>query len=170
MKRGLIVLLFAGVSQVFQSCSLFQQTKSSTWSAAMKTKEKSSKVEQLNTLDKSLGWSFATSDDSLNMASRVVIWPRGEFHFSPQDGFYGMAEKVVISGTLKSGSKVLEEKIQQEEQYQSASLKAEQVKSMQQEQKDRIKESVPMWSWWWFLLLLPLLLGLRWIRHAYKSW
>lgn len=168
MRRAVVLLTLFCFSQLFIACSLLQKTKTSSSGAAMKIREESSKVEQFNTLDKSLGWSRSVSNDSLNAASTVVIWPKGKFSFSPLDGFSGTAAQIMISGTLKKGSKVFEEKIQQKAKYKDSSLMEERFKSIQTDQQDTIKEVFPVFSWWWLWVVIPLLFGLRWLSMNYK--
>ncbi|MCX2453626.1 hypothetical protein OQX61_20310 [Pedobacter sp. PLR] len=134
----------------------------------MKTKEESVKTAQLNTRNQSVGWSLSRMDDSLNSSSVVVIWPKGEFSFSPSGGFSGMAEKIEITGAIKSGRKLTQERIGLKEQSRDISLKEENTKAITAAQKDTIKERFPVSGWWWVLLLIPLLLGLRWLFSTGK--
>lgn len=169
MRRAVVLHTLFCFSQLFIACSLLQKTNTSSSGAALKIREESSTVEQFHTLDKSLTWSRSVDNDSLNVVSTVVIWPKGKFSFSPLDGFSGMAEQVMISGTLKKGSKVLEEKIQEQAEYKDSSLMEEGFKSIQTDQQDTIKEVFPVFAWWWLWLVIPLLFGLRWLSSNYKK-
>lgn len=168
MKRGFFIPIGICLFQCSIGCSLFQKTRSSSLRSAMKTKEESTKSVQLKTMYQRVGWSLSSIDDSLNSSSTVVIWPKGEFSFSPLGGFSGMAEKVMISGQLKSGHKAVEEKIQVAEQHQAAQLKEEQGKVVDGSRKETIKERFPVSGWWWCVIIIPILFALRWAYNNYQ--
>lgn len=159
MRRGIFTLCCI---TLFYGCGLFQRTKTSNLRSVLESKEESVKTAQLNTKYQSVGWSLSRMDDSLNSSSKVVIWPKGEFSFSPSGGFSGMAEKVVITGQLNSGRKQVAEEIQLTEQTDQLLLKDAETNEVLKDEKERIKERFPV-SGWWLLLLIPILLGLNWL-------
>lgn len=163
MRRAYFTLLCI---QVFYGCGLFQNTKTSTFRSAMKSEEESVKNAELNASHQSVGWSMSLSDDSLSSTSTVVIWPKGEFTYSPSTGFLGTAEKVVLTETSKSGRKILEEQLKLEEVNKSVFLKEQQAKTVSADQKERVRVTK---SQWWILLLIPVLLLLFWLlRNVWK--
>lgn len=163
MKRAFFTLL---CMLLFYSCGLFQKTQTSTRKSAMKSEEASVKNAEMNTRNQSVGWSITTINDSLNSSSRVVIWPKGEFDFSPVTGFRGMAEKVVLTETSKFGAKVMEEHVKLEEENKTVLLKEQHTKTMSDDQKEKVKETK---SQWWFLLLILVFLFLLWaLRNVLK--
>ncbi|WP_316820849.1 hypothetical protein [Pedobacter gandavensis] len=162
MKREVFTLFC--IAHCFSACSLFQKTSTSTLRSAMKAEEKSVRTAQLKSMNQSLGWSLSVRDDSLNSSSTVVIWPKGEFSFSPLTGFSGMADRVMITGTLKSGQQMREEKVQLQKQAETIAIKAINERSVERNQKEKIKERFPISGWWLVLLLIPLFFVLKRIK------
>ncbi|WP_316752048.1 hypothetical protein [Pedobacter gandavensis] len=154
---------------LFLGCGLFQKSKITNLKSLRESKVEKVKTAQLNTRNQSLGWSLSSIDDSLYSSSTVLIWPKGEFSFSPSAGFSGMADKVVISGQLKSGRKRVAGEINLEEESKAISLKEANIKASKTAEKETIKERFPVSGWWWVLLLIPLFIGLRWFHSKYKS-
>ncbi|MBB2150542.1 hypothetical protein [Pedobacter gandavensis] len=163
MRRAYFILLFI---LVFYGCGIFQNTETGTLRSALKSEEESVKNAELNASHQSVGWSMSLSDDSLNSSSTVVIWPKGEFTYSPSTGFWGTAEKVVLTETSKSGRKILEEQVKLEEVNKRVLVHEQQVKTVSADQKERVRVTK---SQWWILLLIPVLLLLFWgLRNVWK--
>ncbi|WP_316746916.1 hypothetical protein [Pedobacter gandavensis] len=95
MKR-LWLLLLAGIT----GCGLFKNT-------AKSSKEVASEATVLRFYS-----------DSSSYQEEVLIWPKGEFSYSPGTGFFGEAEKVQVKGTgyrAKLGAEMSSEKYAAEE-------------------------------------------------------
>lgn len=85
--------------------------------------------------------------DSSDFGYSLQIWPRGTFSYSPEDGFSGEADKVLVTGKGKSGSvstgltNILERdkgKIRQNLKQHTKNVRDEKQKS---------KKTSPSWKW-----------------------
>lgn len=105
--------------------------------------------------------------DSAEMAFTLEIWPKGQFSFSPKNGFAGEAEKVLLRGyalQTKALSQVLN--VAQSE-LASHQLKRQEKVVLQSESKQKEVASTPSFKWVFALALFLIVVALAWsIRRA----
>ncbi len=100
-----LLIAFAMVLSLLQSCSLLRSAKAETeknqQSTASSNQRKLDATRILNTNQRVFEWKL----DSTNTQSILQIWPKGQFTFSPVTGFKGEAEKIqLVSGTQRSAA------------------------------------------------------------------
>jgi hypothetical protein len=138
--------LFGGCILLITNCNLFKNTATDL----RKSHELSTAITQVRSEEQkdwlSRSGSVSFHQDSSNQDYAIRIWPRGVFTFSPEKGFTGEADRVLVTGKAKTGSSSSETttalqqdkgKIQQE-----LNLKKKDVS----EQKLKLKKSVPSWK------------------------
>ncbi|MDO7744095.1 MAG: hypothetical protein MUP99_09985, partial [Pedobacter sp.] len=97
-------LFAAGLVVVSASCGMFKNTENSN----SKSRQQSSYElnhsisEEKDWLSKSGSLTFYV--DSTNQDYTIQLWPVGRFSYSPEKGFTGEAQRILITDKSKSGS------------------------------------------------------------------
>ena len=141
--RGCIAMTIIMLS----SCALFKTTKkdvalderSSKWEWSGKRVVNSSMERNSN--------SFLLRRDSGTKTFSVRIWPKGEFTFSVEHGFEGIADSMAWYGT---GKGVSTSSSQQQSQEKNKITAETSVKAKSAERTDQSKTTTESWiSWKW---------------------
>ena len=156
---GLFVIL--GLLML-QACGLLQKTSRNSSIFALKDKEEIRMDHQSKTIDQQEVRSLILRNDSLDSYSQTEIWPKGRFDLSPEKGFSGEAEKVLIRRKEKFGSRSLENKEEVKQQMEVSRQAQVQLKTKDFSRKNMEKKSTPFSGW--YLLLLLILLIFIWYR------
>lgn len=94
MKGAIYMILLLLVC----SCSVFKNTRSATDHNQLQvTQKEDAKLQVQKNWIRDTG-SFTFYTDSANRNYAVQLWPKGAFTYSPDKGFTGEAEKVLIAG------------------------------------------------------------------------
>jgi hypothetical protein len=147
---------------ILQACSLFQKTTKNSSIATLKDKEEIRMDDQSKATYQQEGRSLILRNDSLDSYSQTEIWPKGRFDLSPEKGFSGQAEKVLIRRKGKFGSRIMEKKEEVKQQMEVSRQVQSQLKTKDFSQKDMEKKRSPFSGW--YLLLLLILLIFIWYR------
>jgi hypothetical protein len=132
---------------ILQACGLLQKTSRNSSVTGWKDKEEirignqSKAVHQLETS------SLILRNDSSDSYSQTEIWPKGRFELSPEKGFSGEAEKVLIHKKGKSGTRIIEKKKEIKQQLEESRQAQSQLKTKDFSQKDIEKKSFPVSAW-----------------------
>ena len=108
--------------------------------------ETSLQLQEHHNLDSKAG-QLSVYKDSSNLQYSIQIWPRGTVSFSPETGFAGEAEKILIKGKAAVG-KVASSLNTVEQHHQS-----NQQVVLRQKAKDvlhqmsKVVKSSPAWKW-----------------------
>ncbi|NQX43170.1 hypothetical protein SAMN05421820_11585 [Pedobacter steynii] len=156
---GLFVIL--GLLML-QACGLLRKTSRNSSIATLQDKEEIRMDSQSKAIDQQEGRSLILRNDSLDSYSQTEIWPKGRFDLSPEKGFSGQAEKVLIRRKGKFGSRSLEKKEEVKQQIEESKQAQSQLKTKDFSQKDMEKKSSSFSGW--YLLLLLILLIFIWYR------
>ena len=95
---------------LMQGCKLFKEVKTTAYTddeqAKVKARSNLSLDHNAQTEQHFLEWKL----DSLNSTEVLQIWPRGRFTFSPERGFEGEADRLVLTSGSKNVATVLQRK------------------------------------------------------------
>ena len=101
--RRLVFLIYICLL-LLSSCKLFKEVRTVAHSDTQITTEQKqgtiAAAQQMSTDQHFLEWKLDSSANS----SAVQIWPIGKFKFSPELGFEGSAEKVLLSGNFRKNT------------------------------------------------------------------
>ena len=160
MKRLLIICLIS-----ISGCALLKTTQKSINEASVsEDKQKTIKASEANTnMNRYEGSSFST--DSTADGYQIVVKPKGRFSFSPEDGFAGEAESVLISGWRKGVKNRLENSSADEQSSTKREVELKENTSSNHSVNQEIKASFFNWK---VLLVAFILLSLAfflvWLR------
>jgi len=149
---------------ILQACGLLQKTSKNSSISVLKDKEEIRMDDQSKTIDQQENRSLILRNDSLDSYSQTEIWPKGRFDLSPEKGFSGQAEKVLILRKGKSGSRSVEKKEEVKQQIEESRQAQSQLKTKDFSQKDMEKKSFPFSGWYW----LPILGLLAFLWYRFK--
>lgn len=85
--------------------------------------------------------------DTGNSSYAIQIWPKGMFSFSPEKGFSGTADKVVIEGQVLSGSASSDLSTSKEQSKSKVKVAISQEDRRSADNKEKLKQSSPSWKW-----------------------
>lgn len=85
--------------------------------------------------------------DTGNSSYAIQIWPRGIFSFSPEKGFSGTADKVMIEGQVLSGSASSDLSTSKEETSSEVKVAISHEDKQLADSKEKFKQSSPSWKW-----------------------
>jgi len=141
MKPLLLLSLFV------VGCGVFQQVH--------KTKDE----EQL-ALRKESKLNFSSATDKVEHAKELIfykdsnayaywiqVWPKGSFSFSPEKGFVGEAEKIVIAGKGRQMLNASSVKLTDRQEKTKADLEVQTDEKLKASKKVEIKDSSLSWKW-----------------------
>lgn len=147
---------------ILQACGVLQKTSKNSSTNTFKDKEEIRVDYQSKTIDQQENRALILRNDSLDSYSQTEIWPKGRFDLSPQKGFSGQAEKILILRKGKSGSRSVEKKEEVKRQMEVSRQAQVQLKTKDFSQKNMEKKSSPFSGW--YLLLVLFLLIFIWYR------
>ena len=105
--------------------------------------------------------------DSAEMGFFLEIWPKGPFSFSPQNGFLGEAEKVLLRGHALHKKAVSEVVNLAGSELASQKLQLQEKVVMQSNSKQQVVTSTPALKWILVLVLFLAVVALAWfVRRA----
>lgn len=147
------------------ACGMLHKTTKNNSVATLKNKEEIAVNDQSTYLQQQRNRSLTVRNDSSDAFSQIEIWPKGRFDLSPEKGFSGQAEKVLIHKKKKSGRKSIEKKAEAVLQTKISDRSQSQTKINDFAQKDMEKKSVPVSAWYWLLILIPLVFLWYRLKH-----
>ena len=154
MMKGYVCLL---VVLFFYSCGIMNDKHTTKTLSELTDETKLDLAMKAETELKDNSLKMIVRDDSLNKDWNIQLWPKGKFTFSPQNGFEGEAEKVLINGRSFERNRSKETEAVDKTQKSSIDIslheKKKNVKTAKQEEKS-IRQN---YSW---LLYCGFLLGI----------
>lgn len=161
MKCFLLLLIVL----VFYSCNLFKNTHSSGQDLhqQLSSVADANFHEDKNWLNKSNAITWQR--DTGNKSYTVQLWPKGSFTFSPEYGFSGEAEKVLLTGNAETGSSYVNQRSHQMSDKGKIDVQSHQKGKMITDEREITKTSSPSWKWVVAgLVLLLALFGIAYIN------
>jgi hypothetical protein len=141
------IVVMACLLTLTMNCNLFKNTASNLNNthelSSADTKLKL--TEQRDWLSRSA--KITLHHDSSNLDYMLQIWPKGMFSFTPQQGFTGEAERILLTGKSRSGSASSEisTALQQDKGKTSGQLSTS--KKHVAGAKLKTKSTAPSWKW-----------------------
>ena len=156
-------LCAAGLVVFSASCGMFKNTENSNSKSRRQSSYElnHSILEEKDWLSKSGSLTFYA--DSNNQDYTIQLWPVGRFSYSPEKGFTGEAEKILITDKSKSGSTYAGMTNTEESDKGRVDIRAsEKNKSESAEQQKTKKSSV---SWKVILAFIGLVVIIVWFIY-----
>ncbi len=136
MKRGYYILMFSWLFLGWSGCGLLKQTVKTTASSRqdsiLKTQFKAKDAQEA--VKQTL--SLTTHRDSAGAVYSMVLWPKGKFTFSTENGFEGEADSVLLTGenwAFENHSEILSTGDQQKTESEVEGKQEVKVKSVQED-------------------------------------
>jgi hypothetical protein len=141
------VFLVAGCILLISNCSLFKNSASDL----RKSHEVSTAVTEVKSLEQK-DWlrrsdGFFHHQDSSNSDFAIQIRPKGTFSFSPDKGFSGEAESILLTGKASTGSVSSDWNTTLQQDKGSTEKQMTLKKKGVSDQKIKLKKSAPSWKW-----------------------
>ena len=98
------LLMIVVLISLLSGCQLFKKTTSNYDTEHSDLIEAMDLIEQELYSEQQMRTLVSVKNDSTNAQTLLTIWPRGTFKFSADSGFTGMAEKIQLTTTHKTGA------------------------------------------------------------------
>lgn len=148
-------IIFITILSFLTSCGLLQHTTTTTTKDDQEFLSKAdlstAASRQWNLESQSL--TFYTDSTQQNYA--VQLWPKGQFTYSPLNGFVGEAEKVIVSGHVQGVKTGGGSTVSKADESSHMELKLKTVEEAKAQQTAVVKKTVPS-AWWVFGCLMLL--------------
>lgn len=141
------LFFLTGCLLMMANCNLFKNTVTDL----RKSHELTTAITQVKTAEHkdwlSRSGSVSFQQDSSDTDYSIQIWPKGTFSFSAEKGFSGEADKVLVTGRVKTGSSSTDKR-SSIVQYKGKvrQTRTEDNKKVV-DQKLKTKRSSPSWKW-----------------------
>lgn len=150
--RGYLTLV--AISLWLTGCNLLKNTSRETASSSQSfTRTKAVKMlEEKDWLSRSESLQFSVTTDSTNYS--IQLWPKGLFTYSPERGFSGSAEKILITGSSTKKSSQSELAAQEKQDKGKKENIEKEYENAKESQQNKVIASKVSWK----LILSGLLL------------
>ena len=143
MTKGYVCLL---VVLFFYNCGIMNDKHTTKALSELTDETKMDLVLKAETELKDNSLKMIVRDDSLNKDWNIQLWPKGKFTFSPQNGFEGEADKVLINGRSSQRNRSTETEATDKTQKNSIKValheKKKNVGTSKQEEKSIAPNSI----------------------------
>lgn len=142
MKVYLLLLMV-----MFCRCNLFKNTSTDISKFHQLSMQKTDFRLQENKEWLSRSDNITFYRDTGNSNYTIQIWPKGMFSFSPEKGFSGVAEKVMIEGQVLSGSAASGLTTSNQQARNKTEVELNEEDKQVADRKEKLKQSSPSWKW-----------------------
>lgn len=143
----------------FYGCSLLKNKSKTTFKNQQRLKEKMELItqEQKNWLKDSGSFSFYK--DSANRNYAVQLWPKGVFTYSPEKGFSGEADSVLIKGNSQGILSGVQSTNVHEQDIGKLEASLSRKNKLLTDQESKTTETTLSWKWLLAMVVFIILLS-----------